>query len=62
MRNSDKIITVDGKVTLRGPVNTELEKDGIVATARSDWRRGFSNMLERKTFLDEYSFGSKRHP
>ncbi len=28
-----KIITTDGKVTLRGPVNTESEKNGIVAMA-----------------------------
>jgi hyperosmotically inducible protein len=28
-----KIITVDGKVTLRGPVNTESEKNGIGAIA-----------------------------
>lgn len=29
-----KIITVDGKATLRGPVNTDAEKVGIVAMAR----------------------------
>jgi len=29
-----KIITVNGKVTLRGPVNTDAEKSGIVAMAR----------------------------
>jgi osmotically-inducible protein OsmY len=29
-----KIITVDGKVTLRGPVKTDAEKIGIVALAR----------------------------
>ncbi|MEO8131948.1 MAG: BON domain-containing protein [Bryobacteraceae bacterium] len=30
-----KIITVNGKVTLRGPVNTEAEKSGIVTLAKS---------------------------
>lgn len=30
-----KIITTDGKVTLRGPVNTESEKNGIAALART---------------------------
>lgn len=30
-----KIITVNGKVTLRGPVNTEGEKTGIDAIAKS---------------------------
>ena len=30
-----KIITVDGKVTLRGPVNTESEKNGIGAIANT---------------------------
>lgn len=30
-----KIITIDGKVTLRGPVKTEAEKMGIVAIART---------------------------
>jgi hyperosmotically inducible protein len=29
-----KIITVDGKVTLRGPVNTDAEKTGVVALAK----------------------------
>jgi hyperosmotically inducible periplasmic protein len=29
-----KIITVDGKVTLRGPVNTDAEKTGVVSLAR----------------------------
>ncbi len=30
-----KIITVDGKVTLRGPVNTDSEKNGIEAMAKT---------------------------
>ena len=30
-----KIITVNGKVTLRGPVKTEAEKTGIVAIAKN---------------------------
>jgi osmotically-inducible protein OsmY len=30
-----KIITVNGKVTLRGPVRTEAEKSGIASLARS---------------------------
>lgn len=30
-----KIITVNGKVTLRGPVNTDAEKTGIVTLAQS---------------------------
>ena len=30
-----KIITVDGKVTLRVPVNTESEKNGIGAMANT---------------------------
>ena len=30
-----KIITVDGKVTLRGPVKSETEKTGIVALAKT---------------------------
>jgi hyperosmotically inducible protein len=30
-----KIITVNGKVTLRGPVNTEAEKNEVVSTART---------------------------
>jgi osmotically-inducible protein OsmY len=30
-----KIITVDGKVTLRGPVKTDAEKAGIVTIAKS---------------------------
>jgi hyperosmotically inducible protein len=30
-----KIITVNGKVTLRGPVKTDAEKRGIVAIAKS---------------------------
>ncbi len=30
-----KIITADGKVTLRGPVKTDAEKTGIVALAKS---------------------------
>jgi osmotically-inducible protein OsmY len=30
-----KIITTDGKVTLRGPVNTESEKNGIGAIAKT---------------------------
>jgi hyperosmotically inducible protein len=30
-----KIITVNGKVTLRGPVKTEAEKTGIVTLAKS---------------------------
>lgn len=30
-----KIITVNGKVTLRGPVNTEAEKSGIVSVAKT---------------------------
>lgn len=30
-----KIITADGKVTLRGPVKTDAEKAGIVTIARS---------------------------
>lgn len=30
-----KIITANGKVTLRGPVKTEAEKTGIVAIAKS---------------------------
>jgi osmotically-inducible protein OsmY len=29
-----KIITVNGKVTLRGPVKTDAEKTGIVAIAK----------------------------
>jgi hyperosmotically inducible protein len=29
-----KIITVNGKVTLRGPVNTDTEKSGIVSVAK----------------------------
>jgi hyperosmotically inducible protein len=29
-----KIITVDGKVTLRGPVNTDAEKTGVEALAK----------------------------
>src|SRR6185295_10176636 len=30
-----KIITVNGKVTLRGPVKTEAEKSGIVTIAKN---------------------------
>jgi osmotically-inducible protein OsmY len=30
-----KIVTVNGKVTLRGPVNTDAEKTSIVAIAKS---------------------------
>jgi osmotically-inducible protein OsmY len=30
-----KIITVSGKVTLRGPVNSDAEKTGIVSLAKS---------------------------
>jgi hypothetical protein len=35
MAKNIKIITVNGRVTLRGPVNSESEKSGLAALARS---------------------------
>ena len=45
-----KIITVNGKTTLRGPVNTEAEKTGIVALAKTVAGDGkVEDQLEVKT-------------
>lgn len=45
-----KIITVDGKVTLRGPVKSQSEKVGIVALAKSIAGEGnLEDQLEVKT-------------
>jgi osmotically-inducible protein OsmY len=45
-----KIITVNGKVTLRGPVNTQTEKDGIETIAKSVVGPGsVDDQLEVKT-------------
>ncbi len=45
-----KIITVDGKVTLRGPVNSDGEKSGIEALAKNIAGDGnVDNQLEVKS-------------
>jgi len=45
-----KIIAVDGKVTLRGPVNSDAEKSGIEALARNIAGEGnVDNQLEVKS-------------
>ncbi len=45
-----KIITVDGKVTLRGPVNSDTEKSGIEALAKNIAGEGnVDNQLEVKS-------------
>ncbi len=45
-----KIITVNGKVTLRGPVNSDAEKSGIEALARNVAGEGnVDNQLEVKS-------------
>jgi hyperosmotically inducible protein len=45
-----KIITVDGKVTLRGPVNSDSEKSGIDALAKNIAGDGnVNNQLEVKS-------------
>jgi len=45
-----KIITVDGKVTLRGPVNSDGEKSGIYALAKNIAGDGnVDNQLEVKS-------------
>jgi osmotically-inducible protein OsmY len=45
-----KIITADGKVTLRGPVQTDAEKSGIVSIAKNIAGEGNVNdQLEVKT-------------
>ena len=45
-----KIVSVNGKVTLRGPVNTEKEKVAIASKARAIAGRGnVDNQIEVKT-------------
>jgi hyperosmotically inducible periplasmic protein len=44
-----KIITVDGKVTLRGPVNNSQEKQDIEAAAKKAGGNNIDNQLEIKT-------------
>jgi hyperosmotically inducible protein len=44
-----KIITVDGKVTLRGPVNTDQEKQTIEAAVKQAGAATVDNQLEVKT-------------
>jgi osmotically-inducible protein OsmY len=45
-----KVITVDGKVTLRGPVKTDAEKTGIVMLAKTVAGEGnVEDQLEVKT-------------
>ncbi len=44
-----KIITVDGKVTLRGPVNTDQEKQTIEAAVKQAGAATVDNQLEIKT-------------
>lgn len=44
-----KIITVDGKVTLRGPVNTDQEKQMIEAAVKQAGVAAVDNQLEIKT-------------
>jgi hyperosmotically inducible protein len=44
-----KIITADGKVTLRGPVNNEQEKQAIEAAAKQTGATSIDNQLEIKT-------------
>ena len=47
-----KIITANGKVTLRGPVNSAAEKEGIVALAKSVAGEGnVEDQLEVKATL-----------
>jgi hyperosmotically inducible protein len=43
-----KIITIDGKVTLRGPVNTEAEKNIIDSIVKQAGVASFDNQLEVK--------------
>jgi len=43
-----KIITVNAKVTLRGPVNSEAERDQIAAVAQQIAGSGLDNQLEVK--------------
>ncbi len=45
-----KVITVDGKVTLRGPVKTDTEKTGILMLAKTvAGERNVEDQLEMKT-------------
>ena len=44
-----KVITVDGKVTLRGPVNSEQEKETIASLAKQAGAASVDNQLEAKT-------------
>jgi hyperosmotically inducible protein len=45
-----KIITVNGRVTLRGPVNSEAEKSGVLALARNSTGDGnVDDQLEIKS-------------
>lgn len=44
-----KIITVNGKTTLRGPVNTQQEKQAIETAAKKAGANNLDNQLEIKT-------------
>lgn len=44
-----KIITINGKVTLRGPVNTEEEKNAIANAVQQAGVTSFDNQLEVKS-------------
>jgi hyperosmotically inducible periplasmic protein len=46
MAKNVKIITIDGAVTLRGPVETEKEKAAIESHAKSSGAKEISNELE----------------
>ena len=48
MAKNVKIITVDGAVTLRGPVETDKEKAAIESHAKSSGAKKISNELEIK--------------
>jgi hyperosmotically inducible periplasmic protein len=48
MAKNVKIITVDGAVTLRGPVETDKEKAAIESHAKSSGAQKISNELEVK--------------
>jgi osmotically-inducible protein OsmY len=44
-----KIITVNGKVTLRGPVNTDAEKEAIANAVQQSGVTDVDNQIEVKT-------------
>ncbi|HEX5220696.1 MAG TPA: BON domain-containing protein [Verrucomicrobiae bacterium] len=44
-----KIVTIDGKVTLRGPVNTEAEKTAIENAVKQSGVIEVDNQLEVKS-------------